>query len=121
VTTVLVVEDDDHLRRLLKILLAAQGYTVEEAADGEAGLRKALSVGAACIVSDAMMPKMNGIEMLSRLREHRPGSPPAIFVTAVAQMPTVEEQAAAGIVEVVAKPFDFDQVIAVVRKWAGPP
>lgn len=120
-TSILVVEDDEHLRRLYRVLLGGQGYRVEEAADGEEGFRKALATLPACIISDSMMPKMDGLEMLLQLRSHHAGSPPAIFVTAVAQMPSPEEQRAAGIVEVVAKPFEFDRMIAAVRKWAGEP
>jgi len=121
VTTILVVEDDDNLRRLYRLLLGAQGYKVAEAPDGAAGLQMALGVSPACIVTDSMMPAMDGLEMLLHLRRQRPDRTPAIFVTAVTHTPTLEQQEAAGIVAVIHKPFDFDAMIAVVRRWAGEP
>lgn len=114
---VLVVEDDAHLRRLLRVVLSGKGFEVLEAEDGEKGLALALTGGIDCILSDAMMPKMGGLEMLTRLRSQRPGGPPALFVTAVAQMPSPEERDAAGIVQTVAKPFDFDRIVVLVKKW----
>lgn len=115
--TVLVVEDDANLRRLLRVVLSGKGFAVLEAEDGVQGLERLAASAVDCILSDAMMPRMGGLEMLRRLRAERGGGPPAIFVTAVAQMPSPEEQAEAGIVQVVAKPFDFDRIVVLIQKW----
>jgi len=115
---VLVVEDDPHLRRLFRVLFEQAGLEVFEAEDGVSGIEAALKEPPDCIVSDSMMPRMNGLEMLMKLKERLESPIPALFVTAAAQAPDEAQKKAAGIVEVVAKPFDFDRLIASVKRWA---
>ncbi|RKD90313.1 hybrid sensor histidine kinase/response regulator transcription factor [Mangrovibacterium diazotrophicum] len=64
----LLVEDDPELRHFMKSLLDEEDYTIYEAGDGEEGLQLALQHNPDFIVSDIMMPKMDGIELLKRLR-----------------------------------------------------
>lgn len=113
--TILVVEDDDNLRRIFRLLLQTQGYTVLEARDGQQGLELALAHSPALILTDGMMPQLSGFEMLQALRAKAPASAPALFISAVAEMPSPAEQQAVGIVQTIAKPFSFDAVIAAVR------
>ncbi len=115
---VLVVEDDPHLRRLFRVLFEQAGLEVLESEDGVQGFEAALREQPDCIVSDSMMPRMNGLEMLVKLRERLEKPVPAIFVTAAAQAPDETQKKAAGIVEVIAKPFDFDRITASVKRWA---
>lgn len=115
---VLVVEDDPHLRRLFMVLFERAGLEVCEAEDGVAGLEAALKEKPDCIVSDSMMPRMSGIDMLLRLKRQSPKAVPVIFVTAAAEAPDESSMKEAGIVEVVAKPFDFDRLTALVKHWA---
>ncbi len=118
--TVLVVEDDANLRRIVRALLEREGFLVREAEDGQQGLESALAASPDCIVTDAMMPRLGGLEMLLALRERCPDrAVPALFVTAASQVPEPAEQARAGIVGVVTKPFDFDRLVAAVRRAAG--
>ena len=67
--TVLIVDDEAMVRDLYRVALEHAGYKVVEAADGEAGLELAITVGPDMILLDVRMPKMNGIEMLRRLKE----------------------------------------------------
>ncbi len=114
-TRVLVVEDDPNLRRLFRLIFAQAGLDVTEASDGREGLCSALDNPPDCIVADSMMPVMSGMEMLIELNRRLPEAPPAILVTAAAEFPPEEEMREAGIVEAVAKPFDFGRVVALVK------
>lgn len=79
-SSVLLVDDDEELVDMLKNYLEREGYSVGLAADGEAGVREALSGRYAIAVVDIMMPRMNGIETLMAIRAH--SSMPVIMLTA---------------------------------------
>ena len=68
--TLLVVEDDLALRKVLVDKLSDEGFIVLEAADGESGLEQALEHHPALILLDIFMPRMDGITMLSKLRTY---------------------------------------------------
>ena len=65
---IMIVEDDDGLREIYKIRLAADGYTVVTASDGEMALSVAVSEKPDLMVLDLMMPKISGFDMLEILR-----------------------------------------------------
>ena len=67
--SVLVVEDDDNIRHGLSTLLTANGYTVNEAADGEAGLRAFTQISPNLVLLDVMMPGMNGYDVCRAIRK----------------------------------------------------
>ena len=73
--TVLVVEDDDAVRAVVRLALTMQGFTVLEAATGAAAVRLAAAHAGdiALLVSDVVMPEMGGRQVLEAVREHRPG------------------------------------------------
>lgn len=66
--TILVVEDEEALRKAMVFKLSAEGFQVVEAGNGEEGLAKAEQERPDIILLDILMPKMHGMEMLSRLR-----------------------------------------------------
>jgi DNA-binding response OmpR family regulator len=70
--TVLIVEDDPSLRRVLSDKLQTEGFDVIEAGDGKAGLDIALREHPSCILLDIFMPRMDGISMLAQLRSSGP-------------------------------------------------
>jgi CheY-like chemotaxis protein len=112
---VLIVEDDDHLRRVVKTLLEAEGFSVEEAADGLAGLEAAVSRPPDCILTDTLMPRLGGLDMLARLAKEGGGAP-AILVSAVHELPPREELERLRVREVFSKPFAFDGLVEAVRR-----
>jgi DNA-binding NtrC family response regulator len=81
VTRVLVVDDEESQRSALAGMIGLWGYTVETAADGQEALEKLATFDAHVVVTDLMMPRMNGQELLKRLKEQG-GGPPAIVQTA---------------------------------------
>lgn len=118
--TVLVVEDDAHIRRVLRTLLENEGYAVAEAADGVEGLARALEAPPACLLTDTMMPRMDGLTLLQHLKA-RHLSIPAFLVSAASTLPPAEELEALGVLRVFAKPFDFDALLMAVRRACGAP
>ncbi len=116
--TVLVVEDDPHLRRVFKTLLENEGFAVVEASDGIEGLAAVEATPPDCIVADTMMPRMDGLTMLGKLREQG-RSRPTIIVSAVHELPPMDALRELGVSQVFGKPFTFDLLVAAVVKLAG--
>lgn len=77
--TVLVVDDDAHLREVVQYALEREGHTVLSAENGEVGLRLALAGGVDLMVLDVMMPEMDGLEVCRRLRAK--SNLPVIFLS----------------------------------------
>ncbi len=76
----LVVDDDEPTRTLLRRLLATEGYTVEEAADGRAALEKMVALAPDLVLLDVMMPGQDGLDVLEEVR--RTSDVPVILLTA---------------------------------------
>lgn len=71
-TTILVIDDDPAMRRLLARTVAAKNYVVIEAADGKQGVTMAAAHKPALVVTDILMPEKEGIETMREIREHTP-------------------------------------------------
>ena len=84
---VLVVDDEESQRTALAGMIALWGYTVETAADGQEALEKLAHFPAQVMVTDLMMPRMSGQELLKRLKD-RPGAPATIVQTAFGNLET---------------------------------
>jgi two-component system OmpR family response regulator len=110
---VLVVEDEPDLRDGLLKGLREDGYAVDAAPDGEDGLFKAESTAYDAIVLDVMLPKLDGWEVLRRLRRSR--KTPVLMLTA---RDTVRDRVRgldAGADDYLVKPFDLDELLARLR------
>tara|TARA_R110002072_G_scaffold42064_10_gene117908 strand:+ start:47728 stop:48477 length:750 start_codon:yes stop_codon:yes gene_type:complete len=121
---VLVVEDDDSIRRGLADALSYSGYTVFDAPDGAAGLELILSTDADLVLLDIMMPKMDGLEVLANLRKVKP-SQPVIFLTARGEEYDRIQGLKLGADDYIVKPFSIDELLArveaVLRRSPGRP
>jgi CheY-like chemotaxis protein len=114
---ILVAEDDPDIAALLRAALEDEGYAVETAVDGLAAWEAALELPAA-ILFDLAMPRMDGFELARRLR--RDARTRAIPLVAVSAHEDLADAAAAlGIDAAIAKPFDLDRLLGVVRRLAG--
>src|SRR5690242_6021513 len=86
-TRVLVVDDEESQSTALAGMIGLWGYTVEPAADGQEALEKLATFGAHVMVTDLMMPRLNGQELLKRLKEQG-GAPATIVQTAFGNLET---------------------------------
>jgi DNA-binding response OmpR family regulator len=114
--TVLVVDDDPVILKLLEVNFEMEGFTVVRASDGFEGLERAREVVPDVVVLDVMMPRMTGHEVATALRaDSRTAGIPIIFVTARAQSSDVERGMELGVEDYVTKPFDPLDLIARVN------
>jgi DNA-binding response OmpR family regulator len=105
--TVLVVDDDPVIQKLLKVNFEMEGYDVLSAADGAEGLDQARTGHPAIIILDVMMPKMNGLEVLAALKaDDSTAGIPVILLSAKAQAGDVQAGLDRGADAYVTKPFD---------------
>jgi two-component system chemotaxis response regulator CheY len=114
---VLAVDDSATMRQLLKLTLSRSGYEVVEAEDGAKALQKASAEIFDLVLSDINMPVMNGIELLRSLRklaQYR--FTPIVLVTTESQLEKKQEGKAAGATGWIVKPFEPEQLLAVVAK-----
>ncbi len=115
--TLLVVEDNPDNRLTLKAILKNQ-YHIIEANDGEDGLEKAISILPDLILLDISLPKMDGFEVVKRIKAHGPaGKIPVIAMTAHAMKGDKERILTAGCDEYVSKPLDPQMVTDTVKRW----
>jgi DNA-binding response OmpR family regulator len=113
---ILVVDDDPQNRDLLARRLERHGFEVETAVDGIDGLRRIEAGDFDLVMLDVMMPGMNGLEVLERLRRTRSMAElPVIMATALAETEDAVEGLGRGANDYVTKPFDFPMVVARVR------
>ena len=119
---ILVIEDDENLRLGLCDNLAAQGWEVRSAADGETGLSSALEWQADLILLDIMLPGVNGYEICRSIRLEKIETP-IIMLTARGQTEDVVRGLDLGADDYVVKPFALAELLARVRRMldrAGP-
>lgn len=109
-----VVEDDDSIRRGLVDALSFSGYTVHEASDGQQGLELCLSIDADLVLLDIMMPKMDGLAVLKELRKPKPDVP-VIFLTARGEETDRIGGLKLGADDYIVKPFSLDELIARIE------
>lgn len=122
--TILVVEDDDAIRRGVVDAVTASGYAALEAPDGEAGLQVALAADLDLVLLDVMMPKKDGLTVLTEIRKVKPGLP-AIMLTAKGEEEDKVRGLRAGADDYVVKPFSASELLArieaVLRRSAERP
>lgn len=103
-TTILIAEDDALMSRLYQKIFTFEGYTVEMAHDGQEGLDKARSVKPTLMLLDVMMPKMNGLEVLDKLKaDPETKQIPVIMLTNLAGQQDAETALAKGAVKYIIK------------------
>ena len=101
-----IVDDDPDIRAMVAMKLTSAGYSVHEEVDGEAGLAAIRELDPSVVVLDWMMPRMNGLEVLQRIRSDEAiRDIPVLLLTARAQEDAIERGFAAGADDYVVKPF----------------
>ena len=110
---ILVVEDEPRLQRSLAKALREEGYAVDAASDGDDGIFKAETYEYDAIVLDVMLPKLDGWELLARLRKQKPT--PVLMLTARDAPSDRVRGLDTGADDYLVKPFDLSELLARVR------
>jgi EAL domain-containing protein (putative c-di-GMP-specific phosphodiesterase class I) len=122
VQNILVVDDEEPVRRLLRDCLELDGYEVREAADAMQAIERIGEQLPDCVLLDVMMPGMSGLKLLERLRQDpRTAGLPVMMLTAATDDDTTWTGWANGASCYVPKPFDIDHMLDWVSKLVAPP
>ena len=110
---ILIVEDEEKMARFIELELSHEGYEVSKAADGRTALERALSGDYDLILLDIMLPELNGLEVLRRLRSEK--QTPVILLTARDSVMDKVSGLDAGAVDYITKPFAIEELLARIR------
>ncbi|WP_010173025.1 response regulator transcription factor [Bacillus coahuilensis] len=110
---ILVVDDEDRIRRLLRMYLERENYLIDEASDGNEALELALENSYDCILLDIMMPEKDGIEVCQAIREKK--ATPVIMLTAKGEESNRVQGFEVGTDDYIVKPFSPREVVLRVK------
>jgi DNA-binding NtrC family response regulator len=113
--TILIVEDEARMRRLLELSLGEEGYNTLAADSAEAGLKLAAKDSVDLVLTDLKLPGMSGLQLLEGVRRLR-ADLPVVVMTAYGTVESAVEAMKAGASDYVLKPFSLDEVKLVVRR-----
>lgn len=114
---ILIVDDEEAIVRMLKFALSKEGFSIVTAGNGREGLQAAQNERPGLIISDIMMPEMDGLEMCRQIREMPElSNVPFIFLTAKADMSTRIKGLQLGADDFIVKPIDFKKLMKQVRQ-----
>jgi two-component system, cell cycle response regulator DivK len=118
---ILIVEDQEDLRGVLRTLLAGSGYEVVEAADGQAGVAKAQSERPDLILMDIQLPVLDGYDATRQIKANPDlKTTPIIAVSSFAMKGDEEKARTAGCDHYVTKPYSPMQLLGIIRGFLGP-
>jgi CheY-like chemotaxis protein len=113
--TILIMDDDLALQTVLEIALREAGYEVILANDGQEGIEKLKTLNPDLVISDIMMPQMDGVETFQQIKEQLQDNGIPIFImTALNRKPWFADLEAEGAV-IIQKPFEIDQLLRLVH------
>ena len=113
-TTILIVEDEQQIARVLELELSFEGYTTIVTHTGTDGLLAFHEQDVDLVLLDVMLPEMNGIEVLKRIRKHNE-TIPVILLTAKSDIQDKVTGLDYGANDYMTKPFEFDELLARIR------
>ena len=114
-STILIIDDDDQLRKSFEKLLTEEGYTAKSAASGEAGLKSIQEELPDLVVLDMRLPGMNGLETFQAIHKVEPKLQ-VIIMTAYGTTETAIEATKLGAFDYILKPFDIPEMLDVIKK-----
>jgi CheY-like chemotaxis protein len=113
--TILVVEDDERIQRLVELVLRGEGYSVLQAGDGRQALDLIDSARPDLVLLDLMLPVLDGWALRERLRQRPTTSDiPIILMSAVRNLPETARQL--DVADYLSKPFEIDDLVRSVRQ-----
>ena len=113
--TILIVEDEAKMRRLLELNLGEDGFSTLSAGDAETGLKLLRENTVDLVVTDLKLPGMNGLEFLQGVKRHN-AALPVVVMTAFGTVETAVEAMKSGASDYVLKPFSLSEMRMVIRK-----
>jgi nitrogen regulation protein NR(I) len=117
VAHILIVDDENNIRRVLAAMLKREGYEVTAAADGEQALAVLQKIPISVVVTDLVMPRVGGMDLLKRVVADLPDVP-VIMITAHGSVDSAVAALKAGAFDYITKPFDQEELKKVIAKAA---
>ncbi len=111
---ILIIDDEKAIRKTLTEILSFEGYKIEEAADGEEGIKKFKEKTFDLVLCDIKMPKMDGIEFLQKAGEINPDVP-IIMISGHGNIETAVEAVKKGAYDYISKPPDLNRLLITIR------
>ena len=111
---ILIIDDEKAIRKALSEILSSEGYKVEEAGDGEEGLKKFKEKTYDVVLCDIKMPKLDGIEFLQKASESNPDIP-IIMISGHGNIETAVEAVKTGAFDFISKPPDLNRLLITIR------
>lgn len=112
--TILIIDDEKAIRKTLGEILSYEGYKIDEAADGEEGLKRFSQTTYDVVLCDIKMPKMDGIEFLEKAREIN-ADVPVIVISGHGNIETAVEAVKKGAFDYISKPPDLNRLLITLR------
>jgi len=112
--SILIIDDEKSIRKTLTEILSYEGYKIEEAADGEEGLKKFKEKNFDLVLCDIKMPKLDGIEFLEKAREIN-DEVPIIIISGHGNIETAVEAVKKGAYDYISKPPDLNRMLITLR------
>lgn len=112
--TILIIDDERAIRKTLNEILGFEGYKIEEAADGEEGLKKFQNTAFDVVLCDIKMPKLDGLEFLSKATAINPDVP-IIMISGHGNIETAVEAVKKGAFDFISKPPDLNRLLITLR------
>lgn len=113
-SNILIIDDEKAIRKTLSEILSYEGYKLEEASDGEEGIKKFREKTFDVVLCDIKMPKLDGIEFLDKAREINPDIP-VIMISGHGTIETAVEAVKKGAYDYIAKPPDLNRLLITIR------
>ncbi|MCG7858531.1 sigma-54-dependent transcriptional regulator [Flavihumibacter sp.] len=113
-SNILIIDDERAIRKTLGEILSYEGYKIEEASDGEEGLKKFRETTFDVVLCDIKMPKLDGIEFLDKAREANPDVP-IIMISGHGTIETAVEAVKKGAFDYISKPPDLNRLLITLR------
>lgn len=113
-SNILIIDDEKAIRKTLSEILSYEGYKIEEAGDGEEGLKRFKEKTYDVVLCDIKMPKLDGIEFLDKAREANPDVP-VIMISGHGTIETAVEAVKKGAYDYISKPPDLNRLLITIR------
>ena len=116
--SILVVDDEEKMRHILRLMLEMRGHTVAEAGDGREALERIEELPLDLVIADIRMPGMDGLQLLRAIQQMDIPLP-VVFITAFATVESAVEAMKQGAADYITKPFEEERLILTVERVLG--